>query len=271
MDTSVLIVGVTRGAHARLRTHPLPNSGSDRRQGRAAHGQIESHRDLEPHARTFRSRRSRVVAFRRNWIQGRRLQHRGGGWRRRRPRPHGFVGEPIRLCNDAAAIRHRAPARGKAAAPRRLCGAQHGATTLTIGGDGVEATLRRADGRQEKSVRIGSPDATAHTALCATRSRLPFGGDAEQRLDPGRRPHEGISVPRYRGRSLLGARRRASESFRSRRGDIASSPTLPPTEGTILAIRRLKKFRPSSSGAGRGARACSIPSGCPASGQFFHA
>ncbi len=110
---------------------------------------------------------------------------------------------------------------------------------------------------------------TQHCAPHARSSLL--GGDNEQRPDSRGRPYAGISVRRYRGRSLLGARRRASESFRSRRGDIASSPTLPPTEGTILAIRRLKKFRPSSSGAGRGARACSIPSGCPASGQFFHA
>lgn len=49
-------------AHARLCTHPLPSSGSHCRLCPAAHRQIESHRLVEPHARTSHIPRKRSLS-----------------------------------------------------------------------------------------------------------------------------------------------------------------------------------------------------------------
>ena len=87
------------------------------------------------------------------------------------------VASPYPLRADAAAIGHRAAARRKASAPGRLGRAQHG------GHSARDRGRRRARRRfvtrmaaKRPCKRIGSPDATARTALCATRSPLPSQG-----------------------------------------------------------------------------------------------
>ena len=78
---------------------------------------------------------------------------------------------------------------------------------LRIGADGAEATLRRADGKEEvihadwpRRMRRGAQHRAPHARSSFLRR------NAGQRLDPGRRSYEGISFPRHRGRRLLGAR-----------------------------------------------------------------
>ena len=151
MNTSVLIVGagpVGLTLACELTRYRVPVRIVDK--AAASHGQIESHRDLEPHARTSRSRGSRVRAVRRGRIQGRRRQYCCAGRPRCRPCQNGFGGEPIPLRADAAAIGHRAPARGKASAARRLGRASHGSYGAhdrggRRGGDASPRGRRRRD------------------------------------------------------------------------------------------------------------------------------
>ena len=208
-----------------------------------------------------------VRAFRRGGLQGRRRQYRRAGRPRDRPRQNGFGGEPVSIRADAAAIRHRAPARGKASAPGRLGRAQHGGHGAHD--RGRRRARRRFVARTAAKRRVhadwlagcdGAHSIVRHT-LAAPFSGETMGSD----WILARRPYEGISVSRYRGRRLLGARGRASD--------------LPDLAGALSHHRQCpaERRRPSSRSDARrgsgdrraagaeGRAACSIRSGCRAS------